>query len=34
VGGVKYLILHAGRILAEVYLNKEDELVYCRQNLN
>ena len=32
VDGIKYLILHAGRILAEVSVNHEDQLIFCRKS--
>jgi hypothetical protein len=31
VNGVKFLVLHAGRVLAEVSVDNKDQITFCRQ---
>jgi hypothetical protein len=31
VNGIKFLVLHAGRVLAEVSVDNKDQITFCRQ---
>jgi hypothetical protein len=31
VNGIKFLVLHAGRVLAEVTVDNKDQITFCRQ---